>query len=118
MAKIFDTRILHLRFLKRKSMSIFASASLLASPLTTLLSTLIAPLAFPPPAQAVETWEKLDKRMKGQVVQLSVGLKMKIKDSLCASLADVSPKHRYPPSSALQRATQAIEWYHTAQLFR
>ncbi len=55
------------------------------------------------PAQSVETWEKLDKRMKGQVAQLSVGLKMKIKDSLFASLSDVSPKHKYPVFSASAR---------------
>lgn len=88
-------RILHHKIFDQKLLTTLAAVSLLAG--------LLTPLSFPQAAEAVETWEKLDKRMKGQVVQLSVGLKMKIKDSLWASLADVSPKYRYPVFSASAR---------------
>ncbi|MBA4078701.1 MAG: hypothetical protein C0508_26975, partial [Cyanobacteria bacterium PR.023] len=88
-------RILHNKIFDKKLFTTLAAVSLLAG--------LLTPLSFPQAAEAVETWEKLDKRMKGQVVQLSVGLKMKIKDSLWASLADVSPKYRYPVFSASAR---------------
>ncbi len=47
-------------------------------------------------AQAVETWEKLDRRLKLQVYQLNVGLKMKLKDGRWVQLADLSPKYHYP----------------------
>ncbi len=71
--------------------------------LFSILSLSSCSLISPPQANALESWEKLDKRMKGQVVQISVGLKMKIKDSLWASLADVSPKSKYPVFSASAR---------------
>ena len=49
-----------------------------------LLSLLLAPLLVVAPAiatnsataNAAETWEKLDKRLKGQVLHLNVGLKL------------------------------------------
>lgn len=44
----------------------------------------------------VETWEKLDKRLKQQVFQVNVGLKMKVKPGLWAQLTDTSPKYHYP----------------------
>lgn len=48
------------------------------------------------PAQALETWEKLDKRLKSQVYQLNVGLKLRLKCGLFAYLADLSPKYHFP----------------------
>jgi len=47
-------------------------------------------------AEAVETWERLDKRIKGQVFQLNVGLKLRLKNGLWVQLADLSPKYHYP----------------------
>lgn len=48
------------------------------------------------PATAVETWEKLDKRLKQQVYQLNVGLKIKLRDGSRAYLCDLSPRYHYP----------------------
>lgn len=45
---------------------------------------------------AVETWEQLDRRLKGVVFQLNVGLKLPLKGGLWAYLADLSPKYHYP----------------------
>lgn len=49
-----------------------------------------------PSAQAVDTWERLDKRLKTQVFQLNVGLKMRLKSGLWIQLSDLSPKYHYP----------------------
>jgi len=48
------------------------------------------------PCGAVETWEKLDKRIKGQIFDLTVGVKLRLRDGLWANLADLSPKGHYP----------------------
>jgi S1-C subfamily serine protease len=45
---------------------------------------------------ASESWEKLDKRLKNQVFQLNVGLKLRLKDNTYAQLADLSRKYHYP----------------------
>jgi len=45
---------------------------------------------------AGESWEQLDKQLKHQVLQLNVGLKLRLKDGLWAQLADLSPKYHYP----------------------
>lgn len=58
------------------------------------LATLLMPA--PPCAQAVETWERLDKRLKNQVYQLNVGLKLRLRGGLFAYLADLSPKYHFP----------------------
>ncbi|HEY9784678.1 MAG TPA: serine protease [Candidatus Obscuribacterales bacterium] len=52
--------------------------------------------AIPLPVGAVETWEKLDKRLKGQIFQLNLGLKLRLKDQYWCHLADLSPKYRFP----------------------
>ncbi|MBY0545679.1 MAG: serine protease [Candidatus Obscuribacterales bacterium] len=52
--------------------------------------------AQPATAQKIETWERLDKRLKTQVYQLNVGIKMRVKGGLYAYLTDLSPKYRYP----------------------
>lgn len=44
------------------------------------------------PADAAETWEKLDKRLKTQVYQINVGLRLKFKNGDDIYLADLSPK--------------------------
>jgi hypothetical protein len=50
----------------------------------------------PPSAQAVEGWEKWDKRLKGQVLELNVGIKFRLKDTLFCQIADASPTlHQY-----------------------
>lgn len=46
------------------------------------------------PALAVETWERLDKRLKGQVLEINVGIKFKLKDTLFCQIADASPRLR------------------------
>lgn len=63
------------------------------------LSSLIASLILAStaiPVHAIETWEKLDKRLKTQVYELNVGLKLRTKEGLWAQLADLSPKGRFP----------------------
>jgi len=44
---------------------------------------------------AIESWERLDKKLKTQVFQLNVGLKLKLKNGTWAQLADLSPKYHY-----------------------
>ena len=50
----------------------------------------------PQPAGADETWEKLDRKLKGQVLELNVAVKMRLKSGLYVQLTDASPKYRYP----------------------
>lgn len=64
------------------------------------LSMPAAGLCSPAPAQAAESWEKLDRRLKGQIFQLNVGLKLRIKGELWAQVTDHSPKYHYPVFSA------------------
>lgn len=47
-------------------------------------------------AKADETWERLDRKLKGQVLELNVALKLKLKSGLYVQLTDASPKYRYP----------------------
>jgi S1-C subfamily serine protease len=47
-------------------------------------------------ALALESWEKLDKRLKTQVFHLNVGLKMRLRNGLFVQLTDLSPKGHYP----------------------
>lgn len=67
--------------------------------LAAILGSLLLPQVLMPVA-AAESWEKLDKRLKSQVLQINVGLKMKVKDSLWVQLADLSPKHKFPVFSS------------------
>jgi S1-C subfamily serine protease len=48
------------------------------------------------PNYASENWERLDKKLKSQVFQLNVGLKLKLIDGKSVQLADLSPKYHYP----------------------
>lgn len=66
----------------------------------TVLCAQALPIAAPQAASAVETWEKLDKRIKGQVYQLNVGLKLKLKENLWVQLSDLSPKQKFPVFTA------------------
>lgn len=52
------------------------------------------------PAHAVETWEKLDKKLKQQIFQLNVGLKLHSKDGWIY-LSDLSKKYHFPVFSTL-----------------
>ncbi len=54
------------------------------------------PLHLGQPARADETWERLDRKLKGQVLELNVALKMRLKSGLYIQLTDASPKYRYP----------------------
>lgn len=47
-----------------------------------------------PSMAAVETWERLDKRLKGQIYQLNVGIKIRVKGEY-AQLTDLSPKYKF-----------------------
>src|SRR5580698_104112 len=51
------------------------------------------PAAFA--TEKLETWEKLDKRLKSEVYQVNVAIKMRIKGGLYAHLTDKSPKYGY-----------------------
>lgn len=48
------------------------------------------------PAQATETWEKLDRRLKPLVYQVNVGIKIRVGGNLYAQLTDLSPRYHYP----------------------
>jgi len=53
---------------------------------------------FLPPAPAVEkleTWEKLDKKLKTEVYQLNVAIKIRLRGGLYAHLTDKSPKYGF-----------------------
>jgi len=56
--------------------------------------------ALPSQARVVETWEKLDKRLKQQVYQLNIGLKMRFKDGTWVLWTGMSPKSKYAVFSA------------------
>jgi hypothetical protein len=47
-------------------------------------------------AVAQESWESLDRKLKGQVLELNVALKLRLRNGLYVQLTDVSPKFRYP----------------------
>lgn len=49
-----------------------------------------------PEALALNTWERLDKKMKPLVFELNVGVKLRLGNGLWVQLADLSPKYRYP----------------------
>ncbi len=46
--------------------------------------------------QAAETWEKIDKRIKSQIYEINVGVKIKLNGNLSVQLADLSSKSHYP----------------------
>ena len=62
-----------------------------------------------PQAQAVETWEKLDKRLKGQVLNLRVGLKLRMKDLYWCYVSDLSPKYHFPVFSVVKDDTRGFQ---------
>jgi len=75
------------------SLKIRAPRAILAAFSATML--LSAVFCTPPQVRAVETWEKLDKRLKQQIFHLNVGLKLRSKDGLWIYLSDMSPKLHY-----------------------
>ena len=78
---------------KRRS-TILVSLSLLGLFQVGLQGLLLASPLTMQPAAAVETWERLDKRLKAQVLEINVGIKFKLKDALYCQIADVSPRLR------------------------
>ncbi len=62
----------------------------------TLLLTLSVSGACSSPALAVETWEKLDKRLKGQVLNVRPGIKLRLRDQYWCYVSDLSPKYHFP----------------------
>ena len=50
----------------------------------------------PQVVRSAETWETLDRKLKTQIYQLNVGIKMRIKGGYYAHLADLSPKLKLP----------------------
>jgi hypothetical protein len=46
--------------------------------------------------ETLETWESLDKRLKSQIFQLNVGLKLRLANGLWVQLADLSAKSHFP----------------------
>lgn len=64
--------------------------------LKALLAAVALCLSVAGAAPAVETWEKLDRKLKGQVYQLNVGLKLRMRGGAFAQLSDLSPKFKYP----------------------
>lgn len=62
-----------------------------------LLCGLLSPVCFPQQSPATEdNWAALDKRLKAQVLQLNVAIKVRLKSGLYAQLADLSPRMHYP----------------------
>lgn len=59
-----------------------------------------------------ETWESLDRRIKQQVFQVNVGLKLRLKDGQYVQLSDLSPKYRLPvySTSAQDRGYRVISF--------
>lgn len=66
----------------------------LAVAVVVILSGFPASVAAPTPK--VESWEKLDKRLKALVYQLNVGIKMHLSTGAYVYLTDLSPKYKYP----------------------
>lgn len=60
--------------------------------LQLLLLSQISALAKP---EKIESWEVLDKKLKAQVYQLNVGIKIHLKGGLFAHLTDKSPKYGF-----------------------
>ncbi|HEY9679163.1 MAG TPA: serine protease [Drouetiella sp.] len=67
-----------------------------------LLATLISigNLAVVLPANALDAWERVDKKVKTDVYKLNVGIKLRLKDNMWAQLSDASPKGHFPVYSA------------------
>ncbi len=61
-----------------------------------LLVLLALLLSASRPLLAQDSWEVLDKRIKQQVYQLNVGLKLRLADGKFVQLSDLSPKYKYP----------------------
>jgi S1-C subfamily serine protease len=51
----------------------------------------------------VQTWEVLDKKLKPEIFQLNVGMKLHLSGGRLAYIADLSPKYHYPIFSAGQQ---------------
>ncbi len=78
----------------RSKLPYVAIAALLVS--GTFLSAGTRTIDAKPGMSVSETWETLDRRLKQQVFQVNVGLKLRLKDGLYVQLSDLSPKYRLP----------------------
>lgn len=76
----------------RKSKSI---ALILSLPLAFALSTGAAMPKAPKAIEKLESWETLDKKLKTEVYQLNVAIKIRLKGGLYAQLSDKSPKYGF-----------------------
>ena len=71
--------------------------------------TLAMLLGCPSASLSLETWEKLDKRLKGQVLNLRVGLKLRLKDQFWCYVSDLSPKYRFPVFSVVKEDNRGFQ---------
>jgi hypothetical protein len=65
-----------------------------------LLLSACAIAVLPAHAAGAQTWEDLDKRLKQQVYEINVGLKLKSNDGLCIYVSDLAPAKGYPVFTA------------------
>ena len=72
-------------------------------PAAALALCLIAIVSSTAPTFAVEGWEKFDKHWKNQVLEINVGIKFKMRDTLFCQIADASPTHHDYVFSASNR---------------
>ncbi|MBX9666864.1 MAG: serine protease [Candidatus Obscuribacterales bacterium] len=78
----------------RSKLPYIAAAALIAS--GTYVSAGTRTIDTRSGAAVSETWETLDRRLKQQVFQVNVGLKLRLKDGQYVQLSDLSPKYRLP----------------------
>ncbi len=77
-----------------KLLNLFANLSRLTHLL--VLALVLQAYCCTSSALGLESWEKLDRKVKSQVYELNVGLKLHLKSGLWVQLTDLSPKYRYP----------------------
>ncbi len=82
---------------KTKSIAILTLAYVMAISAGLLPSAKARPAktSNSPKVEKVETWESLDKKLKTQVYQLNVAIKIHLKGGLYAQLTDKSPKYGF-----------------------
>lgn len=61
-----------------------------------MTALIVSALLLGCPAQAASDWDNVDKRVKWQVFQVNVAIKVKLGTGLYAQLADLSPRMHYP----------------------
>lgn len=63
-----------------------------------------------PCAYASPGWENVDKQVRGEIFQINVAIKTKLKDNLYAQLSDLSPRMHYPvfSTSTIDRGFRVV----------